>query len=183
PFIQIVLNATNSRTAALIITILVISTNIQNIMNCAQISSRVIWSFARDEGFIFSKYFRDVHPALKAPVRAIFAAWAIGAALVVLYLGSTSAFNALSSALVVMSHITYSTISTHPFPLPLVANLVISNTNRIFLLCKRSSPFPTNFPLGSLGWGVNTITVVYMVFTAVMFCLPGFIPVGGANMN
>ncbi|RPA93626.1 amino acid transporter [Choiromyces venosus 120613-1] len=165
PLIQIVLNATESRTASLIITLLVLYISVQNIMNCCQISSRVIWSFARDGGFIFPKFFREVHPTLAAPVRAIYAVWAIGTVLMLLFLGCTSAFNALTSAFVIMFHITYC--------IPIV----------IFLLRRRTSPFTTGFPLGKFGFAINTIAVAYMMFTSVMFFLPGFMPVDGLNMN
>lgn len=38
-------------------------------------SSRLAWSFARDNGLIFSKYLESIHPKLDVPVYAIVFTW------------------------------------------------------------------------------------------------------------
>ena len=42
-----------------------------------QTSSRLTWSFARDNGFLFSKYLHRIHPTLEVPVYALVLNWFI----------------------------------------------------------------------------------------------------------
>lgn len=55
-----------------------------------QTSTRITWSFARDDGLLFSKVFQKVHPTLDSPVNATLLNWATTAICGCIFLGSST---------------------------------------------------------------------------------------------
>ena len=53
-------------------------------------SSRLAWSFARDEGIIFSKYMQRIHPKLDVPIFALLFTWLLVFICGLIYLGSST---------------------------------------------------------------------------------------------
>ncbi|MCJ1246988.1 hypothetical protein MMC30_004199 [Trapelia coarctata] len=62
-----------------------------------QTSSRLIWSFARDDALIFSKYLKRLDPRLSVPVWALLFNWVWVFILGCVHLASSTAFNAIAT--------------------------------------------------------------------------------------
>ena len=90
----------HSETAAVVFTALgiVIAWFVLNAV--LQTSSRITWSFARDNGLLFSNKFEKIHPRLEVPVNALILNWAIlvlcGCIFVASRTGQLSLFQALT---------------------------------------------------------------------------------------
>ena len=71
PFLQIFYNATGSLAGTNVMAAIVISClgfcAVSEVATC----SRQTWSFARDRGVPFARFFSHVHPKLNIPVRAV----------------------------------------------------------------------------------------------------------------
>ena len=72
-------------------------------------SSRMSYAFARDGGLPFSRVFSKVHKRLDVPLNALYLTSALVIIFGCIFLGSSSAFNAIVSASVVALGITYAT--------------------------------------------------------------------------
>jgi choline transport protein len=70
-------------------------------------SSRMTYAFARDGGLPFSKFFSKVHRKLDLPLNALYLTTLVVVIFGCIFLGSSSAFNAIVSASVVALGITY----------------------------------------------------------------------------
>lgn len=70
-------------------------------------SSRMTWAFARDGGLPFSKFFAKVAPKLDTPLNSLMLTTGLVIIFGCIFLGSTSAFNAIVSASVVALGISY----------------------------------------------------------------------------
>jgi choline transport protein len=64
-------------TAAVVITWLGVLLAFFVLNAICQTASRVTWSFARDNGLLFSRFLERIHPTLEAPVCAIMLNWFI----------------------------------------------------------------------------------------------------------
>lgn len=70
-------------------------------------SSRMVYAFARDGGLPYSKVFARVHGRLQVPLNALGLTWVLVVIFGCIFLGSSSAFNAIVSASVVALGVTY----------------------------------------------------------------------------
>lgn len=70
-------------------------------------SSRMVYAFARDGGLPASKFFAKVHGRLQVPLNALWLTLILVIIFGCIFLGSSSAFNAIVSASVVALGITY----------------------------------------------------------------------------
>ncbi|KAK5989381.1 Choline transport protein [Cladobotryum mycophilum] len=126
-----------------------------------QTSSRITWVFAKDNALVFSKHLQKVHPVLDVPIYSlIFNAVAYGICGCI-YLGSSTAFNAILSSSVVLQQLSY---------LMPTALLVYRRRSEEFLPKDRVFRLPDWF-----GWTVNlwlvalsTILLVFFFFH--LFC-------------
>lgn len=127
---------------------------------------RMWWSLARDNATPFSSYFSHIHPKLNTPLRATIAMGGMVSALGCIYVGSTTAFQALVSSYIVLSTLSY-------------LGAVLPH-----LLTGRKDIVPGPFYMGRrLGFVVNVVTVLYILVTIVFFCFPLILPVTAHNMN
>lgn len=69
--------------------------------------SRLLWSFARDGGVPYHKYFSECHEVLDVPLRAHLFSTALVAIVGSLYLGSYTAFNSMVTATIVLLYLSY----------------------------------------------------------------------------
>ncbi|KAK4944581.1 hypothetical protein LTR10_016015 [Elasticomyces elasticus] len=165
PYLTIMLTSTGSKAAAACISTMQLVNNFNSTTSVIQVGSRIIWSFARDGGFIFPKYFAKVNKQLACPVPAVIMSWAIAALVSVLYLASTTAFNALMSCLVVLGYVAYS--------IPIVC----------LMLSGRVYDRQGAFKLGKYGWVINGLAVFFMTLLGIFFCFPVYLPATKDNMN
>ncbi|ORY34978.1 amino acid permease-domain-containing protein [Naematelia encephala] len=134
-------------------------------------SSRMSFAFARDGGLPFSSIWSKVWKRNGVPVPAVLmnTAWVIVFGCV--YLGSSSALNAILSSSVVFLNISYS--------IPIA--LVLIRGRKV--LSPEGLPKPT-FTLGPiLGPICNVVGLAFTVLTTVFFLFPPDLPVTGDNMN
>ncbi|KAI9042599.1 putative choline transport protein [Aspergillus affinis] len=127
---------------------------------------RMWWSLAQDNATPFSNYFSHVHPRLNCPVRATLAMGSIVSCLGCIYMGSSTAFQALISSYIVLSSLSYlGAILPH-------------------MLTRREGIVLGPFYLGKrVGFVVNVVSVGYILVTVVFFCFPLVRPVTVQNMN
>lgn len=169
PFMQLFLNTTRSNAGAtilaLIISLIAVAANAAGLTS----TSRTFWAFARDDAIPFSRYFGHVHEGLKVPVRMIVLVSLLQGLLGFIYLGSTTAFNAILSMAIIGMYLSYI--------LPIV----------YMLLCGRKSLSPAEygpFKLGKLGGTIiNIVAVLWLVLAIVFSTFPNFQPVTPQNMN
>jgi amino acid transporter len=97
PFIEIFYQATNSNAGTIVMTCIIISLMIAAAIGIMATASRLLWSFARDNGVPFSKYISRVHPGTALPLYSIAVSTLISLLLALINIGSTAAFNAIMS--------------------------------------------------------------------------------------
>lgn len=107
PLLRIFMDATGSRAGSTCLLMFPLVCMLFTTTSLMATSSRMSYAFARDRGLPFSSVFAQVHPTLQVPLNALIwtAAWVIVFGCI--FLGSSSTFNAITSASVVALGITY----------------------------------------------------------------------------
>jgi len=98
PLLQILYNATNSHAGAICLLMFPLICLIFATTSIMTTSSRMTWAFARDKGLPFSRFFSRVHPKLDIPLEALCLTVGLVVVFGCIFLGSSSAFNAITSA-------------------------------------------------------------------------------------
>jgi choline transport protein len=147
-------------------------------------SSRMCYAFARDGGLPASKFFAKVQPRLQVPLNALWLTLILVIIFGCIFLGSSSAFNAIVSASVVALGISYA-----------IPPLINCLRGRKMLPASRPFKLPgwlgwtcniVNLPLSSVQTPSNVgqqIGIAYAALTTVLFMFPPVLPVTGNNMN
>ncbi|OCK76420.1 amino acid permease [Lepidopterella palustris CBS 459.81] len=166
PILQILYNATNSHAGAICLLMFPIICLLFATTSIMTTSSRMTYAFARDGGLPASGFFAKVHPKLDIPLNALCLTTALVVIFGCIFLGSSSAFNAIISASVVALGVSYA--------IPIAINC---------LQGRRKLP-PRAFVLpGWFGWFANLLGIAYVIVTTVLFVFPPVLPVTGSNMN
>ncbi|KAG8735797.1 hypothetical protein FRC10_010149 [Ceratobasidium sp. 414] len=135
-------------------------------------ASRMTHAFARDNGLPFSRVFAHINSRFRVPLASLALTTALCVIFGCIYLGSSSALNAILSSSVVALNISYS--------IP-VALLLIRGRH---LLHPPGLPAPPTFTLGRIGGPIaNIVGLAFAVLTTVFFLFPPVLPVTPANMN
>ena len=92
PYVEILLNATQSKRATLALTSIIFVLLVACAVNNVTTSSRQLWSFARDGGLPFSSWLAYVRPGWDIPMNAMAVTMVITIILSVIVIGSTTAF-------------------------------------------------------------------------------------------
>ncbi|KAI6752522.1 hypothetical protein HG530_013891 [Fusarium avenaceum] len=116
PFIAIYLEATKSKLGATVLSAIIPVIAIAASVAGMASTSRTLWAFARDGGTPFDGELSLVHKDLKVPVNAILVVGALQLLLGLIYLGSSTAFNAILSMAI---------IGIHKFEVPILEVSVI----------------------------------------------------------
>lgn len=130
--------------------------------------SRLTWAFANDNGLPFSRVFSKVNSTLHIPLNALLLDTTIAVLLLLINIGSTTAFFAIVSLSTFSLYISYI--------IPLV----------FFTICKlRGEYIPYGpFKMGkALGLAVNFLAICWAVFIAIFLPFPALQPVTAVNMN
>nr|OQO27351.1 hypothetical protein B0A51_05056 [Rachicladosporium sp. CCFEE 5018] len=167
PLGQILLNATSSRAGTVCLLIFPLVCLLFAGISILTTSSRMNYAFARDKGLPFSRYFSHVHGSLNIPLNALCATSLIVVIFGCIFLGSTSAFNAIVSASVVALGITYA--------MPVAINCL---RGRRMLPATRHFKLPEPF-----AWFANLLGIAFVIVTTVLFVFPPDLPVTGSSMN
>jgi choline transport protein len=168
PFMQLFLNVTKSPAGATIMSLTVCL--IATAANSAGLTStsRTAWAFARDGALPYSQYFEHIDPKSNTPVRMIFCTTIIQMLLGFLYLGSSTAFNAVLSMAILGLYASYA--------IPIV----------YMILRRRNLPASDfgPFKLGKTGGMIiNVVSVAWLGFSMVFSTFPTVMPVTPQNMN
>ncbi|KAL0937196.1 choline transport protein (amino acid permease) [Colletotrichum truncatum] len=169
PLTEIILQATKSRAAAIILSVAVALCFVNGANGCVTSGSRLVWAMARDNGTPFSRYLSHLHPKLNVPVRAIVVQAVFNLLFGLLYLGPEVAFNAYIASCTLFLNLSYA--------LPVMILLVRGR--------RLLSANPPEFSLGQgiLGYVTNWVAVLFVLVTSVFFCFPPAIPIDISTMN
>jgi choline transport protein len=169
PFMQLFENTTKSVAGgtilSLVVSLVAVAANAAGLTS----TSRTAWAFARDKAVPFDTYFAHVNKGLQIPVRMVALISILEALLGLLYLGSTTAFNAILSMAILGMYASYL--------LPI-----------IFMLVRRWRK-PTSIPRGVFrlghfgGYVTNIVSVFWLVFAMIFSTFPSYQPVTSQNMN
>lgn len=133
-------------------------------ISCA--ASRATWAFARDNAIPLHTYFSRISPHLTdVPVNALLLSTMIQVLLGLIYLGSSTAFNAFVGVAVMCLGASYA--------LPVA----------ISLMGGRREVADAPFSLGRVGALVNSIAVLWVMFAIVLFSMPATVPVTQVTMS
>lgn len=171
PLMQLFLNVTGSPAGASLLALCV--TLIAVAANSAGVTSTSLTAFARDRGLPASSFLSVINPMLKVPVRMIVLVVFLQMLLGLIYLGSSTAFNAVLSMAILGMYASY---------LPSIF---------FMLLYGRLSSSSITHELGSrsftLGprWGpvVNVMAILWLLLAMVFSTFPTVEPVTPVNMN
>lgn len=167
PLLQIFYNATGSKAGAICLLIFPLVCLLFATISIMTTSSRMTYAFARDGGLPFSRIFAKVHPKLDLPLNALYLTVSLVIIFGCIFLGSSSAFNAIISASVVALGVSYG--------IPIAINC---------LRGRNMLPESRAFKLkGPIGWILNLIGLAYVTVTSVLFLFPPALPATGSNMN
>ncbi|PTU17604.1 hypothetical protein P175DRAFT_0512316 [Aspergillus ochraceoroseus IBT 24754] len=166
PLLQIFKNATNSNAGSICLLMFPLVCILFATITIMTTSSRMIYAFARDGGLPASPFFSTIHPKLKVPLNGLYLTNFLVIVFGCIFLGSSSAFNAIISSSVVMLDISYG--------IPIAVNCLRGRN----MLPERPFVLPS-----ALGWIANIIALSYISLTTVLFLFPPGIPVTGSSMN
>lgn len=132
-------------------------------------SSRLLWSLARDDALIFSRWVSIMDSRWESPIWALLLNFFIVLCIGCVQLGSSAAFNAIVGVSLILQLISYAMPS---------ALLLYRRRSTRFL--PRNRDFKISF---GLGWVANILPPVWAIVGTIFYCFPFFRPVTGSNMS
>ncbi|KAK5705172.1 hypothetical protein LTR97_002289 [Elasticomyces elasticus] len=167
PYIEILLNATQSRKGTAVLVAYIVLALIFCATNVVTTSSRQLFSFARDHGVPFSHQLSQVSEGTHVPVRAIAATISVTIVLSLILIGSSLAFNIIATL----------------FGVALLGSYLTSISTLVYQRFS-GNPLPTTrFSLGMFGLPINLATIVFDLFAFVMLFFPAAPNPTTASMN
>ena len=169
PFMQLFENTTKSVAGgtilSLVVSLLAVAANAAGLTS----ASRTAWAFARDRAIPFDRYFAHVNKEQQMPVRMVVLISILEALLGLLYLGSTTAFNAVLSMSILGMYTSYL--------LPIIFMLVQRH--------RKHTSIPRGvFRLGYIGGYITNIASVFsLIFAMIFSTFPNYEPINAQNMN
>ncbi|KAK4684117.1 choline transport protein, partial [Tremellales sp. Uapishka_1] len=128
-------------------------------------ASRCTWAFSRDGGIPGSTLWKTVNTRHGVPLNSLILSTVVCALLGLIYLGSSAAFNAFTGVATICLGCSYA--------FPVLCSL----------LRGRKMVKDAPYHLGRFGFVINIITVVWISFSIILFCMPTAIPVTPQSMN
>ncbi|KAJ5902096.1 hypothetical protein N7495_002624 [Penicillium taxi] len=128
-------------------------------------ASRCTYAFARDGAIPAFRIWRKVNKTLDVPLYSILLSSTVIGLLGLIYFGSTAAFNSFTGVATICLSASYG--------LPIL----------ILMVRGRKDVRNSGFSLGRFGFIINGITVVWVVFSIAIFCMPVTLPVTAQSMN
>ena len=163
PSLELFNQALRNQAGAIVLEALVIATGLGCMVSCHTWGSRLLWSFSRDRGVPQYQIWAKVHPVLDVPLNAHMLNTAITAAVGCIYLGSSTAFNAMITACIVFPYLSYA--------IPIIALLVRGREN--------IKPGP--FWMGKFGLVCNIVALGWILFTFIFYSFPTYLPATGGS--
>ncbi|KAJ3568098.1 hypothetical protein NP233_g5935 [Leucocoprinus birnbaumii] len=130
-------------------------------------ASRATWSFARDKAIPYYIFFGKVnHGFLEGvPLNAYLLSTMVQVLLGLIFLGSSTAFNAFVGVAVICLGASYA--------MPVF----------LAVLDRRRQMVDAPYNLGRWGYIINWLAVLWVLFEIVLFCMPAVVPVTSSSMN
>lgn len=126
---------------------------------------RTWWALSRDKATPFPKFFSHVNETLSCPIPATILTGVLTTAFGAITVGSKTAFSDLAGSFIILSSTSYA--------LAIGGNLATGRKN-----------IPRGpFNMGKLGFAVNAIAVILILFFNIMYCFPYALPTTVATMN
>ncbi|KAL4755482.1 hypothetical protein BDW72DRAFT_163888 [Aspergillus terricola var. indicus] len=166
PLLQIFHDATKSNAGSICLLMFPLVCTVFAATTIMTTSSRMVYAFARDGGLPASPFFSKVHPKLQVPLNGLYLTMFCVIVFGCIFLGSSSAFNAITSSSVVMLDVAYG--------IPIAINCLRGRQ----MIPERAFVLPQ-----ALGWIVNLIALAYISLTTILFLFPPELPVTSSNMN
>ncbi|CUM67311.1 uncharacterized protein PRCAT00005004001 [Priceomyces carsonii] len=166
PIIELLYQTTKNKGASVFLSTVLLYLTMSAFIGCQGTSNRLIWAFARDHGLPVSHKLSIVNSKFKVPVNASILCWFIISILGCIYLGSSTAFNALVGCNALMGYISFA------FP---IAFLLLGGRKRL-----SKSTFELGPVFGSI---LNILALGWIIFAVVMLEFPYTKPVTAGNMN
>ena len=161
--------ATKSQGATAVMMAMIIYSGMMVLFTTMTSVSRLTWAFARDRGLPFSDFFSQINPTLHIPLNSLLLDTTIAVLLLLISVGSTTAFFAIVSLNTLSLYISYI--------IPLVF-FTVSKLRGEYI------PYgPFNFRNKTVGLVVNFFAIAWAVFIAIFLPFPYIVPVTGSNMN
>jgi len=158
PILELFYQALRNKAGAIVLESLVLVTGIGCQISSHTWQSRLCWSFARDRGLPGHQWLSKISKTLDVPFIAHCVSCFIVGLLGLLYLGSSTAFNSMVTACIVLLYISYA--------IPIIC-LLIRGRNNI-----THGPFW----LGRIGLVCNWVVLAWTLFTTVMYSFPMVMP-------
>ncbi|KAF9887402.1 hypothetical protein FE257_010257 [Aspergillus nanangensis] len=168
PIYEIWYQATRSPAAATVFLCGLLCISVFALNGCIQTTSRLTWSYARDNALLGSKYIGEIHPVHKVPVWALVADSAVIFIIGCIYLGSDTAFHAFIGTGLLLQQLSFAT--------PAMLLLYHRRSTRYLAKGRRVR-------LGLFGWFANIVTVCFAIIITVFYCFPTELPATGSSMN
>ncbi|KAF2191380.1 amino acid transporter [Zopfia rhizophila CBS 207.26] len=155
PWIQVLLNATESRVGTSIMTAILCVLLLFCSINQITTSSRQLFAFARDQGLPFSNFLAYVHPGWDVPANAVMVTLLFTTLLSLIIIGSTIAFNVITSL----------------GQLGLVSSYIVAIACILAKRLRKEPLLSSRFSLGRAGLPVNIIAICFLAlaFTFLFF--------------
>lgn len=166
PLLYIIHNATHSRAGSVCLLMFPLICLLFATTAIMTTASRMVYAFARDGGLPASGFFAKVHKRLGQPLNALILTTILTVIFGCIFLGSSSAFNAIISASVVALGVSYA--------MPVAINVLRGRK----MLPPRAFTLP-----GWFAWPANLLGIAYVIVTTILFVFPPELPVTGSNMS
>lgn len=168
PIVNIFTQSTNSMFVSFFLVLLILGNLFFSGIGSVTTSSRAVYSFSRDHALPYSELWTFVKPESKSkvPRNSIMLSMIVSYILGLLALFSTAAFNAfIGAAVLCLCSATC---------IPLI--LVLFRRRRVL----KGAPIKIRY---KLGWGINLVSIAWLLLSMVSVCLPTQIPVHASSMN
>jgi len=167
PIIEVYYQATGSKAAATVFVFMNFIVLFFALLDTMASVSRLTWAFARDHGLPFHSFFSAIHPRYKMPLNALGLISVVCFLLSLIYIGSTTAYNAIISLSGIAASISY--------VIPI-----------LFIALRKVSGPPIKygpFQLGRWGIPINTTALAYLCYIVTWMPFPQFLPVTRETFN
>ncbi|KAF2275264.1 amino acid transporter [Westerdykella ornata] len=167
PFIQLFYNVTGSKASTnAMASVLIIMATFGCVTNIAT-SSRQLWAFARDKGLPFSGWLAHVRQGWDIPLNSVLLSYAIAVLLSLINIGSTVAFNIITS------------LGTGA----LLSSYIVSISCLTLKRLRGEALLPSRFSLGAAGLPLNIFSVLFITLAFIMTFFPSSPHPDPATMN
>ncbi|KAF7587486.1 hypothetical protein BBP40_007184 [Aspergillus hancockii] len=122
-------------------------------------------AYREQNGLPFSNYWNHIDPKFNIPVRTTFLSVSFCLLYGLVYIASSTAFNCIVNMSILFLNISFT-----------VPQAILASGRRSKLPAR-------SFDLGRWGYAVNIFSVVWLIFSGILFCFPTRLPTAAGSMN